>query len=79
MKDLKTTYGNMGEMSASETLAISAKAKELKAKGIDVCVMSAGEPDFDTPQVIKQACADALMAGKTILPLSRKRLTCKNI
>lgn len=65
MKDLKTTYGNMGEMSASETLAISAKAKELKAKGIDVCVMSAGEPDFDTPQVIKQACADALMAGKT--------------
>jgi aspartate aminotransferase len=65
MKDLKTTYGNMGEMSASETLAISAKAKELKAKGIDVCVMSAGEPDFDTPQIIKQACIDALLAGKT--------------
>ncbi len=65
MKDLKNTIGNMGEMSPSETLAISAKAKALKAKGIDVCVMSAGEPDFDTPQVIKDAAAAALMAGKT--------------
>lgn len=65
MKDLKNTLGNMGEMSPSETLAISAKAKALKAKGIDVCVMSAGEPDFDTPQIIKDAAAAALMAGKT--------------
>ncbi|MDD2479201.1 MAG: pyridoxal phosphate-dependent aminotransferase [Victivallaceae bacterium] len=65
MKDLQTTLGNMGDLSASETLAISAKAKELKAKGVDVCVMSAGEPDFETPQVIKQACIDALLSGKT--------------
>lgn len=55
----------MSEMSPSETLAISAKAKALKAQGIDVCIMSAGEPDFQTPQIIKQACIDALQAGKT--------------
>ncbi|MDD3116524.1 MAG: pyridoxal phosphate-dependent aminotransferase [Victivallaceae bacterium] len=65
MNNLKTTLGTMSEMSPSETLAISAKAKALKAQGIDVCIMSAGEPDFQTPQIIKQACIDALQAGKT--------------
>src|SRR5216684_965882 len=49
----------------SPTLAIDAKAKALKAAGEDVCSFAAGEPDFDTPDFIKEACAAALLAGKT--------------
>jgi aspartate aminotransferase len=46
-------------------LAVDAKAKELKAAGEDVCGFGAGEPDFDTPDFIKQACIQALEQGKT--------------
>jgi aspartate aminotransferase len=49
----------------SPTLAVDAKAKELKAAGLDVCGFGAGEPDFDTPDFIKEACIDTLNAGKT--------------
>lgn len=49
----------------SATLAIAAKAKELKQKGIDVISLSAGEPDFDTPAFIKEAAIAALGAGDT--------------
>lgn len=49
----------------SETLAIAAKAKELQSRGIDVVSLSAGEPDFDTPEFIKEAAAQALMKGAT--------------
>jgi aspartate aminotransferase len=49
----------------SPTLAVDAKAKELKAAGQDVCGFGAGEPDFDTPDFIKEACIEALNAGKT--------------
>ena len=49
----------------SPTLAVDAKAKELKAAGLDVCGFGAGEPDFDTPDFIKKACIEALNAGKT--------------
>ena len=49
----------------SPTLAVDAKAKALMAAGEDVCSFAAGEPDFDTPQHIKDACAAALQAGKT--------------
>jgi aspartate aminotransferase len=49
----------------SPTLAVDAKAKALQASGEDVCSFAAGEPDFDTPQHIKDACAAALQAGKT--------------
>ena len=51
-------------ISPSPTLAVDAKAKELKAAGEDVCGFGAGEPDFDTPEFIKEACARALMEGK---------------
>ena len=47
------------------TLAISAKAKELQAKGLDVCTFGTGEPDFDTPEHIKQAAIEALKRGET--------------
>lgn len=52
-------------VSPSPTLAIDAKAKELKAKGEDICGLAAGEPDFDTPEFIKEACKKALDEGKT--------------
>jgi aspartate aminotransferase len=49
----------------SPTLAVDAKAKALLAAGEDVCGFAAGEPDFDTPEHIKEACAAALKSGKT--------------
>lgn len=49
----------------SITLAISAKAKAMKAEGIDVVGLSAGEPDFDTPDHIKQAAIKAINDGIT--------------
>lgn len=49
----------------SLTLAISARAKEMKAQGVDVISFAAGEPDFDTPPHIKQAAVDAIKSGFT--------------
>jgi len=49
----------------SPTLAVDAKAKALSAAGEDVCSFAAGEPDFDTPDHIKDACIAALKSGKT--------------
>jgi aspartate aminotransferase len=49
----------------SVTLEIAAKAKAMKAQGIDVISLSAGEPDFDTPAFIKDACIEALRKGQT--------------
>ncbi|MEG4231401.1 pyridoxal phosphate-dependent aminotransferase [Microcoleus sp. Pol11C3] len=55
----------VGEVSPSITLAIAAKAKAMRAEGIDVCSLSTGEPDFDTPEHVKAAAKQALDAGKT--------------
>jgi len=52
-------------ISPSPTLAVDAKAKALKAAGEDVLNFAAGEPDFDTPEHIKDACIAALKSGKT--------------
>ena len=52
-------------LTPSLTLSIDSKAKAMKAEGIDVCSFGAGEPDFDTPDHIKQACIAALNAGFT--------------
>ena len=52
-------------VSPSPTLAIDSKAKALQAAGEDVCGFAAGEPDFDTPDHIKDAAIAALKAGKT--------------
>src|SRR5213083_2284373 len=52
-------------LSPSLTLAIDAKAKQMKADGLDVVGFGAGEPDFDTPQHIKDAAARALAEGFT--------------
>ena len=53
------------EVTGSTTLAITAKAKELKAKGCDVVNFAAGEPDFDTPDSIKAAAIKAIESGFT--------------
>lgn len=53
------------QVPASITLTISAKAKAMKAEGLDVCSFSAGEPDYDTPDAIKAAAKKALDEGKT--------------
>ena len=55
----------VGRIKPSPTLAITAKAKALKAQGVDVVGFGAGEPDFDTPDFVKQAAIAALNAGKT--------------
>lgn len=57
--------GRVSQVTPSITLAISAKAKAMKAEGIDVCSFSAGEPDFDSPAHVKAAAQKALEEGKT--------------
>jgi len=52
-------------LTPSSTLAITAKAKELKAQGIDVIGLGAGEPDFNTPQNIIDAAIDSMNKGYT--------------
>lgn len=52
-------------LAPSLTLAIDSKAKQMKAEGLDVVGFGAGEPDFDTPQHIKDAAAKALAEGFT--------------
>lgn len=49
----------------SATLAVAAKASALKAQGKDIIALNLGEPDFDTPEPIKEAAKEALKAGKT--------------
>ncbi|MFG1181913.1 pyridoxal phosphate-dependent aminotransferase [Xanthobacter versatilis] len=49
----------------SQTIAISNKARELKAAGRDIIALSAGEPDFDTPENIKEAAIAAIRRGET--------------
>jgi len=49
----------------SVTLSLTAKAKDLKAKGENVVGLTAGEPDFDTPEVIKQGAIEAIRRGET--------------
>ena len=50
---------------ASATIAVTSRAKELKAQGVDVVSFGAGEPDFDTPDYIKEAAVKAMKAGHT--------------
>src|SRR3990167_592035 len=49
----------------SATITINTKATQLKAQGVDVINLSVGEPDFDTPDFIKQAAIAAITAGHT--------------
>lgn len=53
------------EMKESATLAMARKSRELKEGGVDIINLSLGEPDFDTPDNIKEACKRALDSGDT--------------
>jgi aspartate aminotransferase len=55
----------LGQIAPSATLAITQKVRALKAQGVNVIGLGAGEPDFDTPDHIKQAAKAAIDAGKT--------------
>ena len=55
----------LGRISPSPTLAMTSRTIELKAKGVDVIGLGAGEPDFDTPDFVKDAAIAAIRAGKT--------------
>ncbi|WP_420433672.1 pyridoxal phosphate-dependent aminotransferase [Hyphobacterium sp.] len=55
----------LARVQPSATLAVTQKARELRDKGVDVISLGAGEPDFDTPDHIKQAAIEAIAAGKT--------------
>jgi len=56
---------NVAKMRASSTLAAMQAAIAMRAEGLDVVDLGAGEPDFDTPENIKQAAAEAMRQGKT--------------
>lgn len=53
------------DIKPSATLALAAKAKELKSQGFDIISLTVGEPDFDTPDNIKEAALKAISSGKT--------------
>jgi aspartate aminotransferase len=53
------------EVPASATIAVTSRAQELKAQGVDVVGFGAGAPDFDTPDYIKEAAVKSLNAGQT--------------
>ena len=55
----------LATLAPSATLAVQAKAKEMKTRGIDVISFGAGEPDFDTPSRIKDAAVQAMTRGQT--------------
>jgi aspartate aminotransferase len=55
----------LGRIAPSATLAMSGRVIELKAQGIDVIGLSAGEPDFDTPDFVKEAAIEAIRSGQT--------------
>lgn len=56
---------SLNRIQPSQTIAVATKARELQAKGRDVIGLAAGEPDFDTPQNIKDAAIRAMQEGKT--------------
>jgi aspartate aminotransferase len=62
---MRTTSAALDRIQPSATLAMTSRVLELKAQGVDVIGLSAGEPDFDTPDFIKDAAIEAIRAGKT--------------
>jgi aspartate aminotransferase len=62
---MKQLSEKIASIAPSATIAISERAKRMQRDGIDVISLSIGEPDFDTPRHIKDACIDALERGET--------------
>ncbi|AKO64344.1 aspartate aminotransferase [Methylophilales bacterium MBRSG12] len=65
MSDNITLSSAVQRIKESPTLAVTAKASLLKLQGIDIIGLAAGEPDFDTPEFIKQGAIQAINDGKT--------------
>ena len=59
------TSERINSIKPSPTIAVTSKARELKAQGKDIIGLGAGEPDFDTPMHIKKAAVEAIKTGKT--------------
>ena len=59
------TSAALGRIQPSPTLAVTARVNELKRQGIAVIGLGAGEPDFDTPDFVKEAAIAAIRAGQT--------------
>ena len=62
---MRTTSAALNRIQPSATLAMTSRVLELKAKGVDVIGLSAGEPDFDTPDFVKDAAIEAIRKGMT--------------
>ena len=62
---MSKTSAALGRIQPSATLAMSARVNALKAQGVDVIGLSAGEPDFDTPDFVKEAAIAAIKGGQT--------------
>ena len=62
---MRKTSAALDRIQPSATLAMTSRVLELKASGVDVIGLSAGEPDFDTPDFVKEAAIEAIRAGKT--------------
>jgi len=59
------TSAALGRIQPSATMAMSGRVTQLKSEGVDVIGLSAGEPDFDTPDYVKEAAIEAIRAGQT--------------
>ena len=62
---MRTTSAALDRIKPSATLAMTSRVLDLKAQGIDVIGLGAGEPDFDTPDFIKEAAIEAIRKGQT--------------
>ena len=62
---MKPLSEKVAAIAPSATIEISNRAKKMQREGIDVISLSIGEPDFDTPKHIRDACVDALNRGET--------------
>ena len=62
---MQLTAERLDRISPSQTIAVATKARAMKAAGRDIISLSAGEPDFDTPQNVKDAAIRAIQAGET--------------
>lgn len=65
MSSIDRLSAALGRISPSATLAMSGRVIDLKAQGVDVIGLSAGEPDFDTPDFVKEAAIQAIRDGHT--------------
>ncbi len=62
---MRTTSAALDRITPSATLAVTSRVLDLKAQGIDVIGLGAGEPDFDTPDFVKDAAIEAIRSGQT--------------